>query len=86
MLGLPQVWRNHQRQSTEGFRYVHLAPSQHQKLISGSRVLLVSWFGGDAFKTFYFYYSNAPFQFLLCGITQLTVDCVALAQWFFYPE
>lgn len=39
---------------------------------------------GDASKTIFFLMVGAPFQFLMCGIVQLAVDCVIVFQIFSY--
>jgi hypothetical protein len=67
-LGIPQVMRNMSQQSTAGL----------------SKTLIATWVLGDAFKTFYFVVEGAPFQFLLCGIIQLTVDAILCAQLYLY--
>jgi solute carrier family 66, member 2 len=68
MLGLPQVVKNYQRSSTEGFSWF----------------LLGTWILGDAFKTVFFLANNTPYQFVMCGIIQLFVDAVMLAQMLIY--
>ncbi|RKP09839.1 PQ loop repeat-domain-containing protein [Thamnocephalis sphaerospora] len=67
-LPVPQAISNYQRKSVEGF----------------SPVVLLSWFGGDLFKTIYYYATGAPLQFLICGIFQLAVDCFILGQTLAY--
>ena len=43
-----------------------------------SVVLVLSWFIGDFIKTYYFIVSGSPFQFLLLGIIQITMNCVVV--------
>lgn len=70
MLGLPQVIKNFKNKSVEG--------------MSLSMVLL--WLGGDGFKTGYFIAKEAPYQFWLCGILQITIDIVILFQVCLYRQ
>ncbi len=42
------------------------------------KVLL--WAAGDIFKTVYFILRNAPKQFWLCGILQISIDVAILCQ------
>ncbi|SAM05037.1 hypothetical protein [Absidia glauca] len=63
-LPLPQCISNFRRRSTDGFSYLVLA----------------SWFLGDGFKVFYYVYTQAPFQFIGCGIVQLTIDTVIVLE------
>ncbi|EGR32141.1 pqlc1 protein, putative [Ichthyophthirius multifiliis] len=67
-LGFPQAIQNFRNKNACGISYG----------------LIGSWFLGDFFKTFYFIYTEAPFQFLICGITQLTVDIFIIGQIQFY--
>eukprot|EP00761_Pharyngomonas_kirbyi_P002104 gb/GECH01002108.1/.p1 GENE.gb/GECH01002108.1/~~gb/GECH01002108.1/.p1 ORF type:complete len:252 (+),score=52.50 gb/GECH01002108.1/:1-756(+) len=69
-LGIPQVLQNQKRKNTEGL----------------SLVLIMTWVVGDAFKTLYFVSRSAPFQFLACGVTQLSVDFMIIAQIAFFDE
>ncbi|CAO3612808.1 unnamed protein product [Cunninghamella blakesleeana] len=57
-LPIPQCISNFKNRSVEGF----------------SLLVLLSWFIGDSFKVFYYIFTRAPFQFIGCGITQLSVD------------
>jgi len=45
-----------------------------------STFLIGSWLVGDLVKTIYFVILNAPFQFTLCGVIQITVDLLILYQ------
>jgi hypothetical protein len=49
-----------------------------------SPIVLLSWLGGDLFKTGYYYMTEAPLQFLLCGLFQLTMDFVIIGQTMTY--
>ena len=63
-LAVPQLYQNFRTHSTVG--------------MSASMVLL--WAGGDLFKTGYFVIKQVPMQFIVCGIIQVTVDLMILAQ------
>ncbi|KAI0033681.1 hypothetical protein K488DRAFT_77756 [Vararia minispora EC-137] len=45
---------------------------------------LMGWFGGDTYKLVYFFVNNAPLQFKLGAIFQLTVDSAIVIQRFVY--
>jgi hypothetical protein len=42
--------------------------------------MIGSWFIGDLFKTIIFIAKAQPVQFILCGITQLVLDILIIAQ------
>jgi len=67
-VGVPQVLRNKRLRSTAGL----------------SLLLVLTWFAGDAFKTVYFIAKASPAQFLWCGLFQLAIDIVLLAQMAFF--
>lgn len=67
-LGLPQAIANFKRRSTAGM----------------SLGMIGGWFLGDGFKTIWFIIKGEPFQFLMCGIIQLSVDVIILIQVFMY--
>ncbi|KAJ1084111.1 hypothetical protein NDU88_004265 [Pleurodeles waltl] len=68
MLGVPQLWQNFQKRSTQG--------------MSVAMVLL--WTAGDTFKTSYFIINESPDQFWLCGILQICIDIAILVQVYAY--
>ncbi|CAF0763875.1 unnamed protein product [Adineta ricciae] len=70
LLGIPQFVRNFRLKSTEG--------------MSVKMVLL--WASGDIFKTVYFIIRNAPKQFWLCGILQISIDVAILFQVMLYSN
>lgn len=70
MLAVPQLYQNARTHSTIG--------------MSASMVLL--WAGGDLFKTGYFVIKQVPMQFIVCGIIQVTVDLMILAQVALYSS
>lgn len=67
-LTVPQFLKNKRLRSTEGV----------------SIWLIACWFGGDAVKIVYFFVSNSPVQFILCGAFQLLIDAATLFQFFKY--
>ena len=67
-LGAPQAISNFQRRSTAGM----------------SLGMIGGWFLGDGFKTIWFIYKGEPFQFLMCGIIQLSFDVLILIQVLLY--
>ncbi|XP_053570808.1 solute carrier family 66 member 2 isoform X2 [Bombina bombina] len=68
MLGIPQLYRNYQNNSTEGM----------------SIKMVLMWTSGDTFKTAYFVLNQAPFQFTICGLLQVFVDITILLQVYLY--
>ncbi|XP_034237432.1 solute carrier family 66 member 2 isoform X2 [Thrips palmi] len=68
LLGLPQLQRNYESKSTEGM----------------SLTMVLMWTAGDIFKTLYFLIREAPFQFWLCGMLQVSVDIAILGQVHIY--
>ncbi|XP_066924803.1 solute carrier family 66 member 2-like [Clytia hemisphaerica] len=68
MLGAPQFYRNFKNKSTTGM----------------SVKMVGMWFCGDTFKTGYFVIKNAPVQFGICGLLQVTIDMSILYQVFHY--
>ncbi|GLB43442.1 putative PQ loop repeat [Lyophyllum shimeji] len=67
-LPVPQLISNYRQRSLYGFRMS----------------TLIGWFGGDAFKTVYFFTQGSPLQFKVCAIFQLSVDCAIVVQRFMY--
>ncbi|KAI7881231.1 uncharacterized protein EV154DRAFT_43306 [Mucor mucedo] len=65
MLPLPQCISNFKNKSTTGF----------------SLIVLGSWFLGDGFKLFYFIYTGAPLQFIICGAIQLSIDSIIVLEF-----
>lgn len=68
-LGVPQLLLNIRQRSTRGL----------------SRTLIATWLLGDSFKTIMFIVNNSPFQFLICGIIQLVIDCMIIGQLLIFP-
>ncbi|CAF3034263.1 unnamed protein product [Rotaria socialis] len=70
LLGVPQFLRNFRLKSTEGM----------------SVKMVILWTSGDIFKTIYFIVRNAPKQFWLCGILQISIDIAIIGQVIFYSK
>ncbi|KAF8925757.1 hypothetical protein BGZ58_000510 [Dissophora ornata] len=67
---LPQAIQNYRSKSTAGF----------------SPAILLMWVIGDSFKTYYYIKTHAKYQFIGCGIIQLCIDCVIIAQTVIYSK
>nr|XP_046911280.1 uncharacterized protein LOC124492429 isoform X4 [Dermatophagoides farinae] len=70
LLASPQFFRNLKVKSVEGM----------------SKLMVFTWFLGDLYKTIYFFVRQAPFQFLLCGCTQITFDSLIFLQILCYKK
>ncbi|KPI84518.1 hypothetical protein ABL78_6428 [Leptomonas seymouri] len=68
LLVLPQILRNARRRSTEGL----------------SVVLILTWVGGDIIKVAYYIYAKQALPFIVCGIFQILLDVVVVAQVVYY--
>ncbi|CEP14578.1 hypothetical protein [Parasitella parasitica] len=69
-LPLPQLLTNFKHKSVDGF----------------SLLILASWFLGDSFKAFYFFYQSSPIQFVACAIIQLTFDTIIVFQFIVFSS
>ncbi|PPQ65884.1 hypothetical protein CVT24_011215 [Panaeolus cyanescens] len=67
-LPIPQLISNYRQRSLYGFRMS----------------TLIGWFGGDSFKTVYFFLQKSPLQFKVCAIFQLSIDVAIVLQRFIY--
>ncbi|EJF64172.1 hypothetical protein DICSQDRAFT_53698 [Dichomitus squalens LYAD-421 SS1] len=67
-LPIPQLISNYKQRSLYGFRMS----------------TLIGWFGGDSFKTVYFFLQGSPLQFKVCAIFQLSIDCAIVLQRIWY--
>lgn len=65
---LPQVYLNYSRKSCEGL----------------TAILLITWVGGDTIKQIYYFYTNQPDQFIMCGFLLLCCDAAIVAQLLTY--
>lgn len=68
MLAAPQFYRNMKTKSTQGM----------------SIKMVIMWMTGDIFKTVYFVVRQAPVQFWMCGILQISLDNAILIQVLYY--
>ncbi|BFZ19221.1 hypothetical protein BsWGS_22259 [Bradybaena similaris] len=68
LLGAPQFVRNYQNKSTAGM----------------SKKMVGFWTCGDIFKTVYFILREAPPQFWICGMLQVSIDISIFVQVFLY--
>lgn len=48
--------------------------------------MVFTWLVGDLYKTIYFIVRQAPFQFLICGCTQITFDILIFIQVILYKK
>lgn len=48
--------------------------------------MVIMWTCGDIFKTLYFFLREAPKQFWMCGLIQVTVDTLILLQVYIYKN
>lgn len=69
-LGIPQFFQNMKVKSTEGL----------------DLRLVLTWMIGDLVKTALFIYRSSPFQFIACGIVQMSVDILILWQFIRYRK
>lgn len=64
MLAMPQLIQNFRKRSVVGLSYL----------------MVLAWLAGDTFKLGYFIVKDQPTQFMVCGITQITIDVLILIQ------
>lgn len=70
LLAVPQLLKNYNDKSTVGMSYL----------------MVLLWMGGDLFKTGYFIAKQVPAQFVVCGVIQVTIDTLILAQVSIYSK
>jgi len=76
-LATPQLWKNYQNKSSKSSKINTFLSF----IATGmSMFMVMGWLIGDIFKTGYFIFLNQPFQFVLCGSLQVTVDCLIICQ------
>jgi len=70
ILPLPQIFKNYNARSCNGFRLSVIA----------------NWLAGDAMKMSYFFLSTdyIPWPFRMCGIFQASCDCFLAFQFYMY--
>jgi hypothetical protein len=59
---------------------------KNKAIISLSYILVLSWIFGDFFKTFYYFFNEAPYQIILSSIFQLLSDFVIIGQISYYKQ
>ena len=67
-LGLPQIFTNYKLQSARSL----------------STIMIGSFLLGDTFRTYYYVTTKSPFQFILCGFLQVTINIILMLQIFYY--
>ena len=67
-LGLPQIFTNYKLQSAHSL----------------STLMIGSFLLGDTFRTYYYVTTKSPFQFILCGFLQVTINIILMLQIFYY--
>ncbi|XP_054165387.1 solute carrier family 66 member 2-like isoform X2 [Oppia nitens] len=70
LLGAPQLIKNYQNKSTLGM----------------SKLMVFMWTFGDVFKTSYFIIRQAPVQFWVCGLLQVSIDLFIFGQILYYRK
>jgi len=70
MLALPQLIKNY----------------KHRSVLGMSLSMVLMWLAGDTFKTGYFIANSSPYQFWICGLTQITIDLLILFQVCLYRQ
>jgi uncharacterized protein with PQ loop repeat len=67
-LGLPQIYTNYKLQNAHSL----------------STIMVGSFLLGDTFRTYYYVTTKSPFQFILCGIMQVSINIILLLQIIYY--
>ena len=67
-LGLPQIFTNYKLQNARSL----------------STIMIGSFLLGDTFRTYYYVSTKSPFQFILCGFLQVTINIILMLQIFYY--
>ena len=67
-LGLPQIYTNYKLQNAHSL----------------STIMVGSFLLGDTFRTYYYVTTKSPFQFILCGFLQVTINIILMLQIFYY--
>ena len=79
-LGLLDFVRGH-RNRTFGWNVCNIS-----KVFLFSVKMVIMWFCGDTFKTGYFIIKEAPVQFSVCGLLQVSIDIAILYQVMYYKK
>jgi len=68
VLGLPQIYTNYKIKNCNSL----------------STVMIGAFLIGDTFRTYYYILTKSPFQFILCGILQITINIIIMCQIIYY--
>ena len=68
VLGLPQIYTNYKIKNCNSL----------------STVMIGAFLIGDTFRTYYYILTKSPFQFILCGILQITINIIIMFQIIYY--
>ena len=67
-LGLPQIYTNYKLKNTRSL----------------STIMIASFLFGDTFREYYYIVTKSPFQFILCGFLQISINIILMIQIFYY--
>ena len=67
-LGLPQIYTNYKLKNSHSL----------------STIMVLSFLLGDLFRTYYYITTKSPFQFILCGIMQVSINIILMLQIIYY--
>ena len=68
VLGLPQIYTNYKIKNCNSL----------------SKIMIGAFLVGDSFRTYYYIFTKSPFQFILCGILQITINIIIMCQIIYY--
>ena len=69
-LGMPQIYTNYRLKNSHSL----------------STIMIISFLLGDLFRTYYYITTKSPFQFILCGIMQVSINVILLIQIIYYKR
>lgn len=67
-LGLPQIYTNYKLKNAHSL----------------STIMILSFLLGDMFRTYYYIATQSPFQFVLCGFLQVSINIILMIQIIYY--
>ena len=67
-LGMPQIYTNYKLKNSRSL----------------STIMIVSFLFGDIFRTYYYISTKSPFQFILCGFMQVSINIILMLQIIYY--
>ena len=68
LLGFPQIYTNYKLKNCNSL----------------STVMIGAFLIGDTFRTYYYILTKSPFQFILCGILQISINIIIMLQIIYY--